>query len=230
MIRYVTWVNHLLSAEDHHRERYVESPIAHSSVLMPRSLFHDGGGGGGGDDDGGGSGDGDGGIHGYRDLSFAEDYDLWLRLMQRGVPVVKTPEVLVSVRDDQTRISRNDHRYSQQALRRCKLVHLVDPRGPLGQGTEVLFWGAGRVGKPWLRELPDHGVRVPAVVELHPRKLHKTIHGARVIPPADLPAWWSTRKRPFLLVGVGARGARQEIRDHLTGLGLEEQRHYLVVA
>jgi GT2 family glycosyltransferase len=251
MKRYVAWVNRLLSADDHFRERYVESPIAHSSVLMPRSLFAlldgdlevegagagpDRGGGVGSDDvAGAGLDDGSGsgpqvGLGGYRDLVFAEDYDLWLRLMQRGVPVVKTPEVLVSVRDDHSRISRNDQRYSQQALRACKLTHLVGRRGPLRGRTEVLFWGAGRVGKPWLRELPEHGLRVPAVVDLHPRKLHRRIHGALVISPAELPGWWARLTRPFLLVGVGARGARQEIRDHLAALGLDELSQYLVVA
>lgn len=209
MTRYVDWVNGLLTPEDHYRERYVESSVAHSSVLAPREVLSGG----------------------YRDLDWCEDYDLWLRLMQRGVRFAKVPEVLLAVRDEEGRISRNDYRYTQDALRRCKLDHLLDPEvGPLANRRRILFWGAGRVGKRWLRELPDHGVTVEAAVDLHPRKLGRRIHGAQIIPPDALAHHWRDLENPFLLVGVGARGARLEIREYLTGLGLHELDDYLFVA
>jgi glycosyltransferase involved in cell wall biosynthesis len=209
MERYVRWVNRLLTPEDHFRERYVESCVAHSSILAPREVLADG----------------------YRDLDWCEDYDLWLRLMQRGVRFAKVPEVLLAIRDEASRISRNDCRYTQDALRRCKLDHLLDEEvGPLASRRRILFWGAGRVGKRWLRDLPAFGVTVEAAVDLHPRKLGRRIHGAPVIPPDALAEHWRRLDDPFLLAAVGARGARAEIREHLDGLGLRELDDYLFVA
>lgn len=208
MSRYVAWVNRLVTAEEHFRERYVEAPVAHSSILARREVL----------------------ARGYRDLAWCEDYDLWLSLMQAGVRFVKVPEVLLSVRDDGDRISRNDHRYSQDALRACKLDHLRAPGGPLHGRGVALLWGAGRVGKRWLTDLPAAGVSVPAVVDLHPRKLGRRIHGARVIAPEGLPGEWAQLRDPFLLVAVGAPGARADIRQRLSRLGLTELHDYLVVA
>ncbi len=209
MLRYVRWVNRLLTPEDHLRERYVESSVAHSSILAPREVL----------------------AGGYRDLDWCEDYDLWLRLMQRGVRFAKVPEVLLAVRDESGRISRNDYRYTQDALRRCKLDHLLDPEvGPLATRRRILQWGAGRVGKRWLRELPDFDVTVEAVVDLHPRKIGRRIHAAPVIPPDALAEHWQRLDDPFLLAAVGARGARIEIREYLDGLGLRELDDYLFVA
>jgi len=209
MERYVRWVNRLVTPEDHFRERYVESPVAHSSILAPREIL----------------------AGGYRDLDWCEDYDLWLRLLQRGVRFAKVPEVLLAVRDEPGRISRNDYRYTQDALRRCKVDHLIDEDvGPLGCRRRILFWGAGRVGKRWLRDLPDFGVTVEAAVDLHPRKVGRRIHAAPVIPPDDLATRWRLMEDPFLLAAVGARGARAEIRDYLDALGLREIDDYLFVA
>ena len=208
MRRYVNWVNRVLTPEDHFRERYIESPIAHSSILAPRSVLEGG----------------------YRDLDWCEDYDLWLTLLQQGVRFAKVPEVLLSVRDDAGRISRNDHRYSQDALRRCKIEHLLDPTGPLHDRRHVLFWGAGRVGKRWLRDLPTFGVDIDAVVDTDPRKIGKRIHDALVIAPEDLPHHWRRLPEPFLVIAVGAPGVRDEIRVYLAQYGHAELTDYLFVA
>ncbi len=86
------------------------------------------------------------------------------------------------------------------------------------------------MGKRWLRDLPDLGVTVDAVVDLHPRKLGLRIHGALVIPPEALAQHWARLSSPFLLVAVGARGARGEIRSHLEEQGLRELDDFLFVA
>ncbi|MFH2009605.1 MAG: glycosyltransferase family 2 protein [bacterium] len=211
MQRYVRWVNRVLTPDEHFRERYVESAVAHSSILAPRDVLLSA-------------------YDGYREPDWCEDYDLWLALLQRGVRFAKVPEVLLSVRDDAGRISRNDDHYSQDALRRCKLDHLLERNGPLAGRSRILFWGAGRVGKRWLRELPAFGVDVDAAVDLDPRKLGKRIHHAPVIAPEELRGRWGKLTDPFLLVGVGARGARAEIRGFLDAHGFTELDDYLVVA
>ena len=92
------------------------------------------------------------------------------------------------------------------------------------------MWGAGRAGKLWLRALGEAGMKVPVVVDLHPRKIGKVIHGARVVEPRDLPRALSKMEDPFFLVAVGTDGARPEIRRRAGELGLFEERDYLFVA
>jgi hypothetical protein len=211
MRRYVEWVNSLITPADHFRERFVESPVAHSSILAPRELFEPG----------------------YRDTDWSEDYDLWLALLNRGVRFAKVRGVLLHVRDDPPRLSRNDRHYTQDALRRCKIEHLLSPEGPLRQRPPVLLWGAGRVGKRWLRELPAHGLPLQAAVELHPRKIGLRIHDTPIIAPDELAPLLARLGRdpaPVILGAVGAPGARPEIRAYLLDLGLSEPDDFLFVA
>ena len=207
MLRYMGWANGVLSPEAHRLGRFIESPIAHSSVTARPWIF----------------------AAGYRpDLPWAEDYDLWLTRLAQGARFSKLPEVLMRIRDDPDRTSRHDPRCTQQAFLACKLHHLRQSR--LRGVREVILWGAGRVGKRWLRALPEAGVAVPAVVDLHPRKIGKVIHGARVIAPEDLPAALSKLSDPCFLVAVGAEGAREDIRARTSALGLCEEKDYLFVA
>jgi hypothetical protein len=57
--RYVAWLNALLTPEQIEREIFVESPLAHPSVLMRRSVVEV--------------------LGGYQAVEGPEDYDLWLR-------------------------------------------------------------------------------------------------------------------------------------------------------
>ncbi len=157
-----------------------------------------------------------------------QDYDLWLTALNAGARFAKLPEQLVRVRDAHDRTSRTDPRCTLDALMACKIHHLT--RDVLADRKEVLVWGAGRVGKRWLRALPAAGIRVCAAVELHPRRLGKRIHGALIIPPEDLPGTMSDMEDPFILVAVGAPGVRDDIRDRAGALGLSEGTHYLFVA
>jgi threonine dehydrogenase-like Zn-dependent dehydrogenase len=161
-------------------------------------------------------------------MPWLEDYDLWLTALNAGANFAKLPERLVRVRDAHDRTSRTDPRCTLAALMACKIHHLT--RDVLADRKEVLVWGAGRVGKRWLRALPAAGIRVCAAVELHPRRLGKRIHGALIIPPEDLPGTMSDMEDPFILVAVGAPGVRDDIRDRAGALGLSEGTHYLFVA
>lgn len=206
MTRYIRWANAIQTAEEHHLARYIESPIAHSSVMARRKVFADG----------------------YRAVPWFEDYDLWLSRLNAGDRFAKLNQVLVRVLDADHRTSRTDPRCTQDALMQCKLHHLR--RDVLATRSRIVLWGAGRVGKRWLRALPHVGVEVPHVVELHPRRIGKVIHGARVIAPADLTAGMSELEDPFLLAAVGAQGARADIRGRLGDLGYTEGVEYLFVA
>lgn len=200
--RYERWVNRLTTPEDLYRELFVECPVPHPTFMIRRAVFRD--------------------INGYQDKTWAEDYDLCMRLFIRNHALGKVPEVLLEWRNMSGRLSALDPRYSPESFRALKRYYLAHTY--LRNPRPFYQWGAGDVGKSWLRErlppLPE------AVVDVNPRKLGRTIHGIKVIPPDGLP-------RPgeaFVGVTVGARGARREIRAWFNTRGYTEQEDYLFLA
>jgi hypothetical protein len=196
MARYLAWSNELRAPAEIARARFIESPLVHPSVVARRPLLD------------------------YRDGPFPEDYDLWLRLLARGVAMAKVPRLLLTWRERPDRATRRDPRYAPAAHRALKVGALLD--GPLAGGRTVLFWGAGLEGKPLMHALRGRGCPIPAVVDLHPRKLGNRIHGAAVVPPAALPALVARHPGALVLVAVGVPAARAEIRAALAPLGLSE--------
>ena len=131
MQAYVEWLNGLLDHESMARDRFVESPLAHPSVVLRREVLD--------------------GLGGWRDLHGPEDYDLWLRAFDAGHRFAKLPEVLLGWRDRPNRLTRTDPRYAPERFLELKLAALG--RGPLAGGRGVVVWGAGPVGKGWARAL-----------------------------------------------------------------------------
>ena len=89
---YEEWLNALVCHEDILRERFVESPLPHPTVMARKRVLLAAG--------------------GYRDRGWPEDYDLWLRLAERGCRFGKVPRVLLHWRDHGDRLTRNDSRYA----------------------------------------------------------------------------------------------------------------------
>ncbi len=200
--RYEAWLNALVSHEDITRELFVECPLAHPTFFIRRTAYDS--------------------VGGYLDPGWAEDYDLCLRLFVHGGRFGKVPEPLLHWREAPGRLSMRDARYAEAAFRHAKrhylwLTYLRD-RPYFHQ------WGAGEVGKRWLREWGSAGPA--AVVDINPAKIGRRIHGVRVILPEELPAPGDT----FILVAVGAPGAREEIRAWFEPRGYRELADYLFLA
>jgi glycosyltransferase involved in cell wall biosynthesis len=202
MARYIAWLNAQCDDASIRRARFIESPLAHPSVMMRRELAS------------------------YRDCAWPEDYDLWLRLLAGGVRFGKVQRVLLKWRDSANRLSRSHSFYSTAAFRACKLHHLL--AGPLASAGRVLFWGAGSEGKPLLRGLRDRGVKIPFVVDVDPRKIGQTIHGAKVIGTAELPR--ALVACDLGVVAVGVPSARAEIRGALERHGWRDGQHFFFAA
>jgi glycosyltransferase involved in cell wall biosynthesis len=202
--RYQSWLNGLVEPEQLARDIFVECPIAHPTLMVRRSAFD--------------------AVGGYRVDGWPEDYDLLLRLHLSGAGLANVPRVLHFWREGDGRVSRSDPRYSPEAFRSCKIHYL---RQGLLQGRDkVNIWGAGRVGKDFARALADAGIRVATFFDIDPRKIGQEIHGATVLPVDE-----ATRHRAeYLLVAVGAPGARELIREELAEAGFEEPRDYCCVA
>jgi hypothetical protein len=162
---------------------------------------------------------------GYLDDGNPEDYGLWLRFFERGLAMAKVPRVLLHWRERADRLTRTDARYAPERFMDLKLEHLTG--GPLSGLRRLTIWGAGRTGKSWSRALAVRGLEVAAFVDIDPKKVGHSLHGAPVLAPEDL-----RRGVPgdFLLVAVGADGARSEIRSFLADLGLADPRDFRCLA
>lgn len=205
-LRYDAWLNGLVCHEDMVRELFVECPVAHPTFMLRTSDYIEAG--------------------GYEDHGWAEDYDLCMRLFMMGKGFGKVAMPLLEWHESDGRLSRADGRYSSERFRALKRHYLLKTYlADKERRASFIQWGAGEVGKPWLRECGSDA-RPVAVVDINPRKIGRMIHGTKVIAPEELPE----AGKAFIVIAVGAPGARDEIRQWLGEHGHKELRDYLFLA
>ncbi|MHC4943349.1 MAG: glycosyltransferase family 2 protein [Planctomycetota bacterium] len=200
---YERWINRLTTHTSIASELYVETPIAHPSLAVRRSLLES--------------------VGGYRACDWPEDFDLMLRLFEAGAIFGKVPRVLHFWREHPDRLCRHDTRYSLEAFIRCRCHYLA--RGPLSSKKELVLWGAGPIGKKTFYRLRDEGIDVRAFVDIDPRKIGNRISGREVFDPGFL-----EREHPFVLSCVGKRNARYLVKAELESLGYRERLDYILAA
>jgi GT2 family glycosyltransferase len=203
MAHYIAWQNQLVSASDHAREIFIEAPLCHPSVLIRRAALER--------------------VGAWRESGGPEDYDLWLRLDAAGWGLAKVPAVLFSWRHGPGRSTFTDPRYARERFLEAKAPHLA--RRLRGLGRPLAIWGAGPTGKRLARALEPWGVRAQRFIDIDPRKIGRAARHAPIVAPDAL-----ARGRETVVVAVGARHARAEIRARLAAGGWVETVDYLCAA
>jgi glycosyltransferase involved in cell wall biosynthesis len=200
------WLNSLVTPEQIALNRFIESPLAHPSVMFRRELVERHG--------------------GYHDGEFPEDYELWLRWAEAGVRMAKVPRGLLTWHDPPGRLSRPDPRYDAEAFYRLKAEYLAKAVARDRRERPLLVWGAGRPTRKRAASLEAHGLRIAGYIDIDPRKIGKKPGGRPVLAPAELPPPGEI----FVLGYVASRGARELIRGTLSSLGHIEGRDFLMCA
>jgi glycosyltransferase involved in cell wall biosynthesis len=203
MLAYEKWQNALISHDSIMRDLYVESPFVHPSVMFRKDAVL--------------------AVGRYRDMGWAEDYDLWLRMASSGIRFARLPETLFFWRERPERATRNMSEYSADAFRACKAHHLK--KSFFNGASEVVLAGAGLEGRAWSRTLWKEGIRVACWVDVDPRKVGRDLHGAPVISHHEIRAGNGTK----VLATVGTRGAREQVRKWAANAGFTEGRDFLCV-
>jgi glycosyltransferase involved in cell wall biosynthesis len=204
---YVSWVNSLTTNKEITRNRFIESPLAHPSVMFRKQLIHKFG--------------------EYRNGVFPEDYELWLRWLEQGVRMGKIPEPLLKWRDHPDRLSRIHHRYSTDAFYQLKARYLAkwltkhNPMHP-----NVVIWGAGRSSRKRAELLTDYGVNITHYIDVNPNKIGQKIHGRLVWSPDDIPS----PNEAFIVSYVGNRGVNKKISAHLNTKNFKLGKHFIFAA
>lgn len=205
LTEYVAWQNACVEEADIRADIYVESPFAHPSVCLRRAAIVAAG--------------------GYREGEFPEDYELWLRLAQRGARMGKLPRVLLDWRDRPERLSRTDPRCAREAFDRLRARYLArDPR-IVSAASQLAIWGAGRRTRRRCRWLLEHGLAPLAWIDIDPRKIGNRLAGVPVVAPD----WLATRPDVFVLSYVANHGARELISKQLESLGRRNREGFLCV-
>jgi glycosyltransferase involved in cell wall biosynthesis len=201
--RYEAWLHSLEDAESVWRDRFIECPIAHPTLVIRHASLLE---------------------LGYRDRGWPEDWDLLLRLLRNGPRVGVVARRLLGWRDRPDRLSRNDTRYALERFTACRAWHLH--RDFLSGNPSYILWGHGRTGRALRKALADLGHQPAAIVEVHPRRIGETIGGAPVIPPSALAA-----QPPYpVVVSVAGTGPRSEIRSVLTEMKFREGIQFVCAA
>ncbi|MBI5767890.1 MAG: glycosyltransferase [Verrucomicrobia bacterium] len=210
---HVDWLNSLVTPEQIALNRFVESPLAHPSVMFRRELVEKYG--------------------GYRNGDFPEDYELWLRWLDAGVRMAKVPRVLLTWHDAPARLSRTDARYEPEKFFRTKAEWIAREVRRLGVGRVtdppyVWIWGAGRPTRKRAAHLTAHGLRIAGYIDVDAKKTTAALGGTgapvvglEAIPPPT---------EALVLGYVAARGARELIRSELGRRGFVEGRDFLMCA
>ncbi len=204
--RYADWLNSVVSPEAILAERFIESPVVNPTLLIRRDDFES--------------------LGGWKETSWAEDYDLILRALETGYLIGKVPEALFEWHDSPGRLTRSDDRYSEESFLRCKAHYLSHVEGVLARG--VCISGAGPIGKKIARYLIDEGIFVHAFLDVNKRRVGDVIGGIPVLPaePVRSPELDS----PIQLIALGRPVHRALARKLFDNAGWVEGVNYYCVA
>ncbi|MFP4168992.1 MAG: glycosyltransferase family 2 protein [Desulfonatronovibrionaceae bacterium] len=202
---YVQWANSIVSAEDIDRDRFVELPVPNPTLMFRACVFAE---------------------HGmFRQGDFPEDYEFFLRLLDRGVRVEKIAQRLLVWNDPQDRLSRVDPRYHPRAFFRIKSLYLERWLRLNAPGyPKVGILGAGKSVEKKLSPLLDLGIRPVYHFDVSRKRLSGS--GSRIRPAVDLPPPGEL----FMLSYVGSRRARNKLLEFMRGRGYRRGRDYLLVS
>lgn len=205
---YEKWLNLLCLPEDIERELFIESPIPNPTAFFRRECYE--------------------ALNGYHDSEWAEDYDIWLRAHAAGIKMGKPEGVILHWREHKKRLTHCDSRYDNKLFMKAKAYYLARSHYYLKQ-QKAIIWGTGPTGVYFHDILTEQNVEVLAFIEVNPRRVGGVKRGLPVMHFTEIAEY--TRNNKALIIGaVGARGAREKIRQALLDMGKEEGTDFLFAA
>jgi glycosyltransferase involved in cell wall biosynthesis len=201
--RFVEWSNSIITYSEIFNRRFIEAPIVNPSAMWRKGIME---------------------RYGlYLSGGFPEDYEMWLRWLDRGVKIEKVQEVVLDWYDSEERLTRTHPIYSEQAFYEIKSRYLAkwlsanNPFHPL-----VTVWGASRISRRRARMLEQYGIGIQTYIDTKKgRQIKKEL-----IYFDDLPAAGSR----FILTYIRQMDNREKIQAFLEERGYVEGKDYLLVS
>lgn len=196
---YVQQVNSWMTEEDIYFHRFVESPLAHPSVMFRRELVE---------------------LYGnYSTAPVPEDYELWLRWMHNGIRMAKINMPVLHWKDHASRLSRTHANYSAAAFDQVRydyLARLLAPRLPLL--PPVYIWG-GKLARKKVKLLEAKGIKISGYIDVkRPGAYDDFIHYMDIPVPGEM----------FIISMISNRGKYAEARDFLLERGYELEKDFVL--
>lgn len=200
---FVDWQNQIISPEEHFIHRFIESPVAHPSVMFRRECVEKYG--------------------GYDTGNLPEDYELWLRWMAQGVQFAKIPEKLLIWQDHSKRLSRNHSNYLQAAFFQVKCQYLARwIKDNVGNRRKILICGTSKTCRWRADLLESEGIKIYGFTDVHYRRLQNSIF---------VPAQQIQKEANYFIINfISKRGVGKAIREFLIGRGMMEGSDFLLAA
>lgn len=198
---FVDWQNSIITAEQHSVLRFIESPLAHPSVMFRRNLIDK---------------------FGFYDTgNVPEDYELWLRWLHHGVKFYKIPEPLLIWTDHEKRLSRNHENYSREAFYTIKCHYLAKwIRQTVPIEKKIVVCGSSKICRKRAALLTEAGINIYGFTDVNPRRRKQADFVDYTL--LSEPASW------FLVNFISKRGVGESIRRHFTALGFKEGRGFIL--
>ncbi len=200
---FTQWQNSIITHEEHYLSRFVESPLAHPTVMFRKKLIVKYG--------------------SYNTGNVPEDYELWLRWLDKGVKFYKIPEPLLQWNDHEARLSRTHDNYSKEAFYTIKCEYLAAwMKRSLPAEKKVVICGSSKIVRKRADLLRKLGIDVfgyTDVKQVRNRSIH-FIPLHRLIEPENR----------FIVNFISKRGVRESVRTHFMNLGFVEGKDFILAA
>jgi hypothetical protein len=212
MRRYLDWQGSLTTTAELGRDRFVECPVLHPTLMLHGQRLRE--------------------LGGWCSRGWPEDWDLVLRALAAGYELASLPGLLYRWRLHDGQSWRNDEAYSEEAFARARAYFLA---GWLGEAAreeqECWLLGAGPVGKTLARGLAREGRCPRGFAEVDPRKQGGSVlvEGRRV-PVISMQELALLEPRPLAVAAVGQAGARERIRAWVSERGWTDGVDFIAAA
>ena len=201
--QFVDWQNNILTPTEHAVNRFVESPLAHPSVMFRNGLVEKFG--------------------GYTTSNLPEDYELWLRWMERGVLFQKLEDELLVWHDSPQRLSRVHPNYSQDAFFETKMAYLARwIQSNIPADRRITVCGTGKAARDRSALLESHGIGKPLFTDVRRRG----VDPQRFVPAADV----GRNRALFFINFISSREVRVRIEALFREKGLMAGKDFILAA
>ncbi len=201
--RYVDWVNSVQLYSEILAKRFIESPIVNPTAMWRKTIAD---------------------TYGmYESGDFPEDYEMWLRWLQKGVKIGKIKQKVLKWYDSNNRLTRTNHIYSDAAFFKIKTQYLkhelkrVNPFCP-----KVVVWGASQISRKHASFLVDNNLDIEYFIDVNKSKIKKN----DVIYYEDIPLSGEC----FILVYIKHHKLRLKTQIFLESKGYVEGKSYLLLS
>jgi glycosyltransferase involved in cell wall biosynthesis len=199
---FVLWQNSLLSPADHYINRFIESPVAHPSMMFRKKLIEQ--------------------LGYYSTDEVPEDYELWLRWMDNQIPIAKLEDELLHWRDREIRLSRTGSCYSEESFFEVKARYLKShlEKNNISENKEIIVCGGSKNNRWKIEVLKKHGIIVNAVTDVVSRN---------TAPLPFIPAEKLHEKKDVFIINlISKRDVRESIRRFLQSCGYTELEDFIM--